>query len=331
MALKFVPLSVPLKRRLETAAITTWIILYPLLVGIFVVLATYRDILPSALAYLIYVYLDPAPEMGGRKSMWFRELAFWRYVGNYFPVKLIKTTELDPSKNYVFGYHPHGIISMGAWVNFATEANHFSKMFIGIDLKLLTLSLNFKAPFVREVLLNLGICSVSRRSCDNILTSKPGNSIMIVVGGAKEAALARPGINELAVKSRLGFIKVALRTGSSLVPVFSFGENDLWEQAPNPKGSKLRKFQDTVRKFTSVSPTVVYGRGIFNYEVGILPFRRPVVSVVGNPIDVPKIIHPSTEELRFYQAKYLNELQRIYDCYKDEYLPDRKADLVFVE
>ena len=27
---------------------------------------------------------------------------------NYFPMTLVKTLDLDPSKNYVFGYHPHG-------------------------------------------------------------------------------------------------------------------------------------------------------------------------------------------------------------------------------
>lgn len=27
---------------------------------------------------------------------------------DYFPIALVKTADLDPSKNYVFGYHPHG-------------------------------------------------------------------------------------------------------------------------------------------------------------------------------------------------------------------------------
>jgi hypothetical protein len=39
----------------------------------------------------------------------------------YFPISLVKTHELPPDRKYVFGYHPHGIIGMGAIANFGTE------------------------------------------------------------------------------------------------------------------------------------------------------------------------------------------------------------------
>jgi 2-acylglycerol O-acyltransferase 2 len=153
---------------------------------------------------------------------------------------------------------------------------------------------------------------------------------MIVPGGANESALSRPGINDLVIKKRLGFIKLALRTGSSLVPVYSFGENELWDQLPNPKGSKLRNFQDLTRKYTTVNPPAVYGRGMFT-EFGILPYRHQIVTVVGKPIDCPKNDNPTIEEIKFYQAKYLSELQHIYDTHKEEYLPVRTTELRFVE
>lgn len=46
-------------------------------------------------------------------------------------MSLVKTAELDPSKGYVFGFHPHGIISMSAFVAFATEGLQVSKVFPG--------------------------------------------------------------------------------------------------------------------------------------------------------------------------------------------------------
>eukprot|EP00976_Prorocentrum_cordatum_P021821 446358-Prorocentrum_minimum.AAC.1 len=49
---------------------------------------------------------------------------------------------------YIFGYHPHGIISWGALVCFATEGADFSANFPGIDLRLLTLKVS--ADRVRE-------------------------------------------------------------------------------------------------------------------------------------------------------------------------------------
>lgn len=154
---------------------------------------------------------------------------------------------------------------------------------------------------------------------------------MIVVGGAQEASNAHPDTNDLIIKKRLGFIKLALRNGSPLVPVFSFGENDLWAQLPNPEGSNLRKFQDLARKYTSVVPPFLHGRGIFQYSYGIVPFRRSVVSVVGKPVECPKIANPSLEEILKYQKLYMDELQDIYDTHKDKYLPNRKSELNFVE
>jgi len=46
----------------------------------------------------------------------------WRDLAEYFPVQLHKTADLDPAGTYVFGFHPHGILCLSAWVSFATEA-----------------------------------------------------------------------------------------------------------------------------------------------------------------------------------------------------------------
>jgi hypothetical protein len=51
--------------------------------------------------------------------------------------------------------------------------------------------------------------------------------LTIVVGGAAESLSARPGTADLTLKRRMGFIKLAMRQGADLVPVFSFGENDV--------------------------------------------------------------------------------------------------------
>jgi 2-acylglycerol O-acyltransferase 2 len=107
----------------------------------------------------------------------------------------------------------------------------------------------------------------------------PGHSVMIVVGGAGESLNARPGIYNLVLKRRLGFIKLSIRTGACLVPVFSFGENDIWEQADNPKESKVWKFQKLIQKYIGWTMPLFHGRGLFNYDVGVLPHRRQIVTV----------------------------------------------------
>lgn len=130
-------------------------------------------------------------------------------------------------------------------------ATGFSTLFPGLNPHLLTLASNFKLPFYRDFLLALGICSVSMKSCQNILKqgachhervgrlntelfqatlmtcTGPGSALTIVVGGAAESLSAHPGTADLTLKRRMGFIKLAMRQGADLVPVFSFGENDV--------------------------------------------------------------------------------------------------------
>jgi 2-acylglycerol O-acyltransferase 2 len=55
----------------------------------------------------------------------------------------------------------------------------------------------------------------------------PGSAITIVVGGAEESLHARPGVLELILKKRHGFIRIAIESGSLLVPILSFGENGI--------------------------------------------------------------------------------------------------------
>ena len=84
----------------------------------------------------------------------------------------------------------------------ALTGNGFSAAFPGIKPHLLTLASNFNTPIYREVILALGICSVSKQSCSNILAAGPGSAITIVVGGAAESLNARPGTADLTLRKR---------------------------------------------------------------------------------------------------------------------------------
>lgn len=86
----------------------------------------------------------------------------------------------------------------------------------------------------REWAMLHGIIECSRESLHYMLNSeKQGNACVLVVGGAEESMDAHPGMTELTLMKRKGFIKVALETGASLVPCYSFGENELFEQVGN--------------------------------------------------------------------------------------------------
>ncbi|KAF9913457.1 diacylglycerol O-acyltransferase 1 [Lobosporangium transversale] len=319
----------PVKRRVQTAAVLFWFSAVVFSSLLFFYLCTIKYLWPLIIIYLLWVLmLDRAPERGGRRIEWWCKRRIWIHFAQYFPMTLIKEGELDPSKNYIFGYHPHGILSMGAFCTFGTDGLNFSKRFPGIHPRLLTLQVNFQIPFYRDYLMAHGCASVSKASCEHVLNSGPGNSIAIVIGGAQESLACKPGTLDLTLKKRLGFIKLALVNGASLVPTVAFGENDLYEVFSAKDDSKTYQVQQLVKRLCGFTLPMFNGRGIFQYAVGILPRRKPVYIVVGKPIHVQKVEgSPSTEQLQELQKKYIDEVLSIWDRYKDRYAAGRKQEL----
>lgn len=64
-----------------------------------------------------------------------------------------------------------------------------------------------------------------------------------------------------------------------LVPAFSFGENELFDQVSNPKGSWLRWIQHRLQQIMGISLPLFHARGIFQYSFGLVPYRRPINTV----------------------------------------------------
>lgn len=217
---EWAPIKIPIKRRLQTLAVMTQV--YMFLFGhifgmcllLVLLLNPYTTIF--AVLYLGWAFiLNPrTPSRGGRTIEAARRWKIWKYYCEYFPIHLIKTADLDPKENYIFGYHPHGIIGIGALGNFCGEATGFSENFPGIYPHLLTLTVNFRFPFSRDYSMSFGACSVDKDSIEYILQKMgPGHSAAIVIGGAAESLEARPGNFKLTLKDRKGFVKLALRNG----------------------------------------------------------------------------------------------------------------------
>ena len=75
---------------------------------------------------------------------------------------------------------------------------------------------------------------------------------------------------------------------------------------------------------------MIYGRGIFQNKFGILPYRKPIVSVVGTPIDTILNKNPTTEEVIRVHEIYMQSLKSLFDEYKDVYDPNRKSEIRFL-
>ncbi|KAJ8031261.1 2-acylglycerol O-acyltransferase 1 [Holothuria leucospilota] len=316
------PLSIPLHRRLETIGVIHFWFIFMLSgicgIAFCVVLLLTGYILTFSLLVSWVIFDYKTPVAGGRRSHFVRNWPLFKWMVNYFPMKLIKTIDLDPKHSYLFGYHPHGIMGMGLFAHFATEGSNFSEIFPGITPYPLTLHGWFRIPLVRDYLMSSGLCSVRKESLDWIL-SHPGNAAIIVVGGAREALEAKPGTNRLVLTPRKGFIKRAIMSGAHLVPVYSFGENDMFDQVDNVKNNRLKKLQNILTSIIGISPPMFHGRGLFNYNMGLMPHRVPIYTVVGKPLPVEKNTCPSQDEIDEVHRKYTEAVTKLFQDNKIKY------------
>ncbi|XP_019940981.2 2-acylglycerol O-acyltransferase 3b isoform X2 [Paralichthys olivaceus] len=273
----------------------------------------FTSLWPLPTLYFIWMVMDwHTPERGGRRTSFVRKWRVWEHVRDFFPVKLVKTAELSPNKNYILGYHPHGIMGAGAFTCFGTDSCGFLEVFPGVRPTLAVLAGLFRIPFFRDYIMTAGLCPVSKQSLEHLLTkSGKGNAVVIVIGGAAESLASTPEMNTVFVKQRKGFVRVALEFGADLVPVYSFGENELFKQVIFSEGSLSRRLQDLFKNIVGFAPCLFVGE-----HFAILPYRIPVTTVVGKPISVPKRVTPTEEEVDHYHRVYIEALSKLFHEHK---------------
>jgi len=286
--------------------------------------------------YLTWLFIDwRTPKRGGRKVgvNFIGSLYPFRCMRDYYPIKLVKTADLDSKRNYIFGYHPHGFMPDGLLISFGTNLLGFEEEFPGITPHIGAHSTILQTPFYREVALWLRVVDVQLESCKYILTQMgPGNSIAITPGGAAEMLDSCRKDYILTVNRRKQFIKMALETGSSLVPVFGFGQNDSFHQ---PSFTNLNWLKSYKRINRSVLEKWVklFIRGTLislcgKFCIPCLPYNNPITVVVGSPIHVDKVTRPSDEQIEKLHAEYIEGLKRLFEENRNKYGVPRDIKLI---
>ncbi|XP_042610567.1 2-acylglycerol O-acyltransferase 2-B [Cyprinus carpio] len=320
MKIEFAPLRLPLRRRLQTAAVVQWVFSFLALaqvcLAVFVLLCL-SDWWILAALYVGWLYLDrDTPSCGGRRSHWVRNWRVWTYFRDYFPITLMKTADLDPRYNYLFGFHPHGVLVAGGFGNFCTEASGFSRMFPGLTPYLLMLPFWFRVPFFREYIMGGGLVSSEKASASYLL-SRPGGgqAAVIAVGGAPESLDARPGALTLQLLQRKGFIKLALKHGRHYVYV----------ESPKTMETQRVCYMEPPPPPNFVALPLFHARGVFQYSFGLLPYRKPIHTVVGRPIPVSQNPCPSKDDIDALHTLYMEALTQVFEENKNNYgIPEDK-------
>ncbi|TID30160.1 hypothetical protein CANINC_001252 [Pichia inconspicua] len=342
---------------------------------------THRTVqLPASINYITKTKRCLPPWTRALPSKLIRQL---KYFGVLKEKERNYLDEIPVGPRYIFACHPHGVISFGitgalCWggkseiyetiieddeiiekkencvgeSHTLTSSKSFVSLFSNIPTHLLTLTTQFKLPFYRDYIMALGVGLVTKCGIKSIL--KRWHSVAIVVGGAHESLLARPGSNRIVLNRRKGFIKIALEectkiekdrnndesfiekgewnsemSDIAIVPVYAFGENNIHNVFNTVEGQKSQnsqisntmriflKFQLTLKKYTGFTIPIVNSRSIFNYDFGLLPYKRRIDVVFGEPIYIyrkfgAKVGDKVTEsEVNYYHELYKERLLKL--------------------
>ncbi|KAE8878196.1 hypothetical protein PF005_g6630 [Phytophthora fragariae] len=302
--------------------INRWHVKYALphiVTGCIPAVATYRHYIYDMEAFVpvlivsIVVYCYELTFFGNPQETGCRERASWvnghsfliETTKRYFNGNIIRMAPLDPKKQYILGFHPHGITPISVmWLQFNAQ---WRTLFPNFYAHILTAGIMHKLPLSRDLLQFLGSREVSRQAFTYTLQEK--ESVLVVPGGQAEMLEQQSGKNEVRVYTHhKGFIRLAIQHGVPLVPVLSFNEGEMLDTIRAPM---LQRW--SVKKFAIPFPFFPYGRGL-------LPIPRKVHMpiVIGEPLQVPHIAKPTQKDIDKVHSKYFAVLEQMFERYKDE-------------
>ena len=87
--------------------------------------------------------------------------------------------------------------------------------------------LHFKVPLWRDFLLRYGVVPGSRKNCAQLMES--GECILVFPGGGREVAKRKGEKYKLIWKERIGFARMAVRYGCTIVPFSAIGVEDAYD------------------------------------------------------------------------------------------------------
>jgi len=186
----------------------------------------------------------------------------------------------------------------------------WSKLFTNRLCRWTAAPIVLKIPVVGTLMKYCGYVPAVTKDIERVLSTGE-ESIGVILDGIEGMFMSSRAEEVGCVLKRKGIVKIALRTGTPLVPTYCFGHTKLWTIVTDPFGI----LQAISVKF-NVSVTPFFGR--FGWPLGP-PFRRPVLVACGEPIPCPKTEAPTQDLIDEYHAKLMAGYHEVFEQHKAAY------------
>ncbi|CAJ1413578.1 unnamed protein product [Effrenium voratum] len=232
-----------------------------------------------------------------------------RQIPKYFDYEEyheISDSELrSSSKKFIVGAHPHGVFSFVGVC--AAVSTHVAPDGFGASLPseapTAAASVIKLFPILKDVIGMFGVIDASSSTLAKRLTR---GSFVLYIGGLIELFYSSPKQEVVFLKQRKGFIKLALRAGADVIPVYMFGNT-------------------TVLSVLAWGPLASLSRSL-----GMSATWRKLTYVRGRPLGMPHIENPSPEDIEKWHAIYCEKLKELFDSYKGRN-PDYKEKELMIQ
>lgn len=266
-----------------------------------IVAATTTIVLP----YFLWIcVIDKTYMKDGRLSKYVQRLKIWKRLCKYFNATINLEEKLDHDQQYIFAQFPHGAMSIGHLLTFTNGAG-FLDLYNGDKRDLAATGL-FYIPLLRDLCILLGCVDASKKTA--VYNLKAGRSILIFVGGEKEQLNTKENEHKIYLKNRKGFVKLALEHNCKLVPMYVYGENEVYVNSQF--GMAFRNWLQ--RNFQIGLPIVFH----------LLPKKVGLHLEIGKPLDfIRKNSNTSVtdQEINEYHDQFCQSIENLFNNTKHKY------------
>ena len=208
---------------------------------------------------------------------------------------------LPPNALYVWS--PHALMSISSVMYNTGICRHSTYM----PNHLVSIPLFHYIPVLSDVIRHFGIIPSDYRSIEKTLSKK--ESVSVLMGGVREMSMVEDFKIRLCIKKRRGIFQLALTTGTPIVPVLTFGENELFSEARSSTLDSINAYLFETLGMHIPIPTV---RSLLNwFELSYRPLK-PIRSYTGKSIVVKQVLSPTEKDIADLREAYIKGVQDLF-------------------